>query len=309
VSRHTEQDLDERLRDLWGRRAKLSEPEWGELYGIIVRVLWNKCSDLVAQLPNARKDYLLDFFEDKVLVLGSPIHHAGVLVVYYRRYLLSRLREPDVKKVDRHQAQDTDDDAGSTRLELALEGQALTAHTDDAPASVQQLVDWVTEEFGELIPGSAAGSDPSQAQTLIRQFLGLDLRQAVQCAHDFLAGRGDWTELAGDVWWIRLYLCCHFCPEAPDRMPLHTLARTHRIPSHHYKAIALGITVPRQLDAALAAFRDSLRGRWLVRLGVPVDIEHRLEMSLALKVLCLTALSLQEPCSERHPSSATPVRP
>lgn len=292
-------DVEGRLRDLWKRRPTLSEPEWAELYGIVANVLANKCPDLIAQLPGAGEEYVQDYFLDKVLSLGNPgdeIHHAGALVVFYKRYLLSRLRDPYLRRVLGPRSGDAGDDSEATPLEKALDVQAREADAGEHPATVRHLTDWVASELGPLSGDAAPGSDPSDVHALFMRHLGVDLEEVEAAARAFLQGRDDWSHLAGDAWWIRLYLRCHFCPEKPDAMALSTLERRHRIPSYHYKAVSLGVSVPKHRDAALAAFRESYRGQWLARLGIPVDPDHLLEMSLALKVLCLVALQSEEPC-------------
>jgi len=305
-------DLDARLRDLWRRRAYLSEPEWAELFGIVVKVLRGRHRNLLAQLPNAPDDYLLDFFDDKVFSLSNPsgeIDHRGALTWFYRKYLLSCLKDPDVRDRVHPREGEADEDEGPTPLEKALDGKALENAKSDEPVDVRHLVDWVSHEVVGLIPGSGAAINTSAVQDLISQFLGVDLALVAGSAIDFLHARNDWVNLADDAWWIQLYLRCHYCPDAPGGMALDTLRRAWSIPSHHYKAVKLGITVPKQQDAAFAAFRDSLRGQWLTRLGVPVDLEHRLEMSLALKVLCLVALSMRVPCEKPRRSGAGLARP
>lgn len=305
-------ELDERLRDLWRRRAGLTAGEWDELYGIVVTELRGRYRDLLDQLPTTPEDCIQDFFEDKVFSLnnpGSEIAHKGALVTFYKRYLLSCLRDPEVRDRTHSQEAATEENAERSPLQTALDEKAVEEAATGDPAAIQQLVDWVAEEVVGLIPGAGAGPDPSGAQALVSQFLGLDLELAAQSALDFLYGRGHWAHLAKDVWWIRLYLGCYFCPDDPqDRMALDTLRRAWSIPSHHYKAVLLGVTVPKQQDAAFAAFRESLRGQWLARLGVPVDLEHRLEMSLALKMLCLAALSLQTPCHKQRSVAAARAR-
>lgn len=301
-------DLNDRLRDLWRRRADLTAGEWDELYGITVTALRGCYRSLLDQLPASPEDYIQDFFEDKVFSLNNPgneIAHRGALARFYKRYLLSCLRDPEVRDRTHSQEAATEEHAERSPLQKALDEKAVEEAAIEDPAAIQQLVDWVAEEVVGLIPGAGAGPAPSGAQALVSQFMGVDLGLAARSALDFLSGRGNWAHLRKDVWWIRLYLSCHFCPDDPqDRMALDTLRRAWSIPSHHYKAVLLGVSVPKQQDAAFAAFRGSLRGRWLTGLGVPVDLEHRFEMSLALKVLCLAALSLETPCHQQRSVAA-----
>jgi hypothetical protein len=294
-----QREIDQQLRDLWRRRVSLTNQEWGRLYTIVWNLLANKYTDLVAQLPGNNEDHIQDFFQDKVLALGNQgdeIHHAGALLVYYRRYLLSRLRDPYVTRCVAFGGGRSDEESARTPLDGALDDQARVADATDDPSTSRDLVDAIAALIDPLVPELGSGAGEHGIRTLIHRHLGVDLESAVRSSLDFLAGRDDWSHLAAEAWWIGLYMRCHFCPEHADAVALSTLARRHRIPSYHYKAVALGATVPKQQDAALEAFRASYRGQWLTRLGIPVDREHLLEMSLALKVLCLVALKSQEPC-------------
>ncbi len=294
-----QREIDQELRDLWKRRVSLSISGWGRLYTVVWNVLANRFSDLVAQLPGTAEDYIQDFFQDKVLALGNQgdeIHHAGALVVYYKRYLLSHLRHPSVTRRAVPVGSQPDDESAPTLLDGALDDQAKDADATEDPSASRDLVDSIAALIAPFVLELASGEDRHDARELIRRHLGVDLAATVQSSIDFLQGRRDWSRLASDVWWIRIYLRCHFCPDSDEAIALSTLGRTHRIPSYHYKAVALGVTVPKKRDAALEAFRASYRGQWLIGLGIPVDPDHLTEMSLALKVLCLVALKSQEPC-------------
>lgn len=273
-----------RLLDLWRRRATLSESEWHALYALVGATLANRNADLIARLGGTREEYIQDFFEDKVLTLNQnnqELYHRGALAFYYERYLISRLRDPYLK----HGFAPAEDDEEQSAVDLQDD-------TEDEAAIRRQLSDWLALELESSTEAEA------DARTLIADVLGLDLERVLTAARDFLYGQGSWTHLAADSGWIRLYLACHFCPDGEARAPisLNTLARRHGIPSYHMRAVKLGITVPKQQDAALAAFRTSYRGQWLLALGIDVDPEHQLEMTLTLKILCFVALKQQESC-------------
>jgi len=275
---------ESRLLDLWRRRATLSESEWHALYSLVCATLANKHTSLITRLGGTHEEYIQDFFEDKVLTLNQnnqELHHRGALIFYFERYLLSRLRDPYLK----HGIAPTEDDEED--LAVDVEGATL-----DEILIGQQLGDWLALELESTAATSA------DLRRLVAEMLGLDLERLLGAAHDFLHARGDWTHLAADSGWIRLYLGCHFCPddETSPSLSLNTLARRHGIPSYHARAVKLGISVPKQQDAALTAFRKSFRGQWLLSLGIQVDPEHQMEMTLALKILCLVALKQQEPC-------------
>lgn len=292
---------DETLREFWRRRATLSEPEWGELYTLVFHVLCYKCNELLSQLPGEREEYIQDFFEDKVMTLGNQgdeIHHSGALVIYYKRYLLSRLRDPYVKRRAISQGEEEGEEAVSNPLERALAARTFDAEggVDADPSDLRHLTDWLAAEIGGFTPEADVASDAAEVSELVARYTGVELGKQAAAAMAFLHGRGDWEHLADDGWWVRLYLRCHFCAEPVDAVALNTLARKHQIPSYHLKAVVLGISVPKKTGAALESFRRSYRGQWLSRLGIPVDPDHLVEMSLALKVLCLVALKSYDSC-------------
>ncbi|QVL49491.1 MAG: hypothetical protein KFB96_02935 [Thiocapsa sp.] len=292
-------ETDERLRDLWRRRATLSQREWEALYSIVHSVLKPKFGELLGQLSVTPEEAIQDFFEDKVFALGdhnSEIDHAGALMVYYKRFLLSLLRDPYRK---RRVATPSDADsvaASSDQIDKAGLDQSANADSGDDSFSRQHLEDWIVAQLDPQLPDADKGGQPSETRAVVAQFIGVDLDEVVREAQAFLGGQGRWSHLAKQSDWIQLYLRCHLCPEQADAVALSTLARKYNIPSYHHRAVKLGVTVPLRQDAALAAFCSSYRGQWLISLGIKIDPDHLLEISLALKVLCLVALKSQEPC-------------
>jgi len=292
--------VDERLRDLWSRRATLSAQEWETLYTLVYGILRPTYRDWLGQLGISPDESIQDFFEDKVFALSdraSSLDHAGALVVFYRNFLSSLGRDPYLKR-----RVVSDSDVGDIDASLAGMPQHVTSHqsagvgSPDDSFSRQDLNDWIAAEVDALLPDRHSGGPTSQARDVVAQFLGVDLAHVTREAQDFLSGQGAWSHLAEQGDWIRLYLRCHLCPEQPDAVALSTLARKHDIPSYHHRAVKLGVTVPRQQDAALEAFRKSYRGQWLTSIGISIDLDHLTEVSLALKILCLVALKSQEPC-------------
>lgn len=277
---------ESQLLDLWRRRATLSEAEWHELYALVWTTLSNRGADLIARLGGTPEEYIQDFFEDKVLMLGQQnqeLYHRGALMFYYERYLISRLRDPYLK----HGLAPTED-----HEELAAVD--MESGTEDETVMREQLSDWLAIELASADTNGTG----AEIGTLVANFLGINLDRVLRAARDFLQGCGDWSHLAAESPWIRLYLSCHFCPDGKVResVSLYTLARRHGIPSYHTRAVKLGITVPKQQDAALLAFRKSYRGQWLMGLGIAVEPESQLEMALALQILCCVALKEQGLC-------------
>lgn len=118
---------------------------------------------------------------------------------------------------------------------------------------------------------------------------GLTVGSIRQAADDFLAARPPWDELAGELWWIRPYLARHFCADKSEA--LSALARRLDIPSHHYKAQQLGITVVKGGFPTLDAFRATHLGRWIARLGIDLSGDDApAQVRIALQLLCQVAL-------------------
>ncbi|MEA3641653.1 MAG: hypothetical protein VBE63_17170 [Lamprobacter sp.] len=301
-------DLDRQLSDLWGRRATLSEAEWKALYSIVYHALSPTCGSLLTPLGLSADEAIQDFFQDKVFALSdraTSVYHLGALTLFYKRYLLSRQRDNYLtRRKHLHTSSDeehnTDEALSQANTTDADDGDPFTpsnaSDSTDGDPLTKGLHGLVEVQLETLLSNSATNPQPSHTRDAVSQLLGVELVDITREAQDFLNGRGHWTALAKESKWIRLYLRCHQCPEKEDAMALSLLASKHRIPSYHDRAVKIGVTVPKQQDAVLDAFRASYRGRWLQHLGIPVDPEHLEEMSLALKILCLVALNSQEPC-------------
>jgi hypothetical protein len=295
-------EYDARLRELTFRRNNLSRAEWAELYGIVVRVLSAERLDIHAALPGTPEDYIHDYFQDRIFrqgPAGSRILHTCALTRFYLQYLQNRLNREHVDNAPPY-------DAGNGELperidvETAHKALALWQQGDQDAETVSALTDLVAQAVQHAL--SAREPDASAAALVddLQRYMGLRVSAIVAAAFDFLFASGPWTGLAGDAWWIRLYLRRHQCseprPGCPDDggpEPLSALRTECRVQSYHHKAIKLGVAVPKGGDAAYAAFANSYRGQWLVSLGVPVDRAHRTEMAIALKILCVAALSGQ----------------
>lgn len=284
-----QQRAEDRLRLLWRERSTLAPAQWTELYQMVHRLLRGKCPDLVAALTGTAEEFTQDFFQDKVLLparSGDEIYHSGVVVTYYRRYLLDRLDRAPKPPVDTA-GSDADSDASDSTAKVT-DQQALDAFLADFGGDeLKQLLDLMSASMRGAAP------DPRLADA-VRVHLGIDLDAYTQAAWQFLDGAGDWVELDDELWWVRLYLARHFCPDNEDRVSLSDLRRRYKIASHHHKAVKLGVSVSKQQDAAMIKFSDSYRGRWLTSLGIPLDEAHRTEIAVALKILCLIALEQQE---------------
>jgi hypothetical protein len=290
--------VDQQLRDFSRRRASLSESEWHAFYLLVKRVLAHECADLIARLIDPRDDLIHGFFMDKVFILTgeqNEIYHAGALKTYFLRYLLDELR-PLRRRANDSGLQDADGGELSL-LELALNAVAVEQDADQFdPSDVRELTDLLVGTTASKVPGGDAIRDADGLLPLVARHLGVNAERLSSAASDFLEGRGEWSHLEQDAWWMRLYLRCHFCPGGDRGMALYRLAKRHHVPSYHNKAKHLGLSLPKDAGEALASFRNTHIGQWLLGCGVPVEADRLDEISLALKILCLAALKIQEPC-------------
>lgn len=91
--------------------------------------------------------------------------------------------------------------------------------------------------------------------------------------------------------WGLLMLGGHFCADAENSKPMSELCKN--VPSYHYKAQKLGITVSRRSDSFLG-YEHTQIGQWIESLGVKVAPENHALMLFLLGALCLEALALSE---------------
>lgn len=284
---------EEDLRDLWSRRPSLTAAEWTRLYQLIHGFLKHRNCPELQSLPGTRDDYIHDFFLDKVFqggAQGGKIDHSGALVIFFRRYLISALRDPYVRRrqtddrLDGAEGHPSDPEDAQPSGKGAQESQALVSSRDPK----RDLLDRVAEAARAFLTDQRQKPDQHQIFKDLNNYYGLWVPEILASARGFLMGQGLWERLRSESGWIMLYLREHFCPK--NGIALDALRRRYQIASYHYKALKLGITVPKGEQAALAVFRGSYRGQWLDSLGIPVDEDHRVEMALALQMLCLVAL-------------------
>lgn len=277
-------EIDASLRDLWAERAQLNEQGWTELYCLVVAVLRGCAAGLVDSLPESEEQCVHDFFLDKVFFTAGrtdPLHHAGALRLYFRRWLLDQRDRADAARVTRGGLGIMDTDPGP--LAVARQSKALAQYREQG-----DLAD------ADLLGESELPLEPAERDAL--RALNLDPDELSEQARLFLRARSPWTELKSHRRWIALYLCCHFCPHDEDAVPLSRLQRRHNIPSYDYRARQLGVTFSREQAVALAQFRASHLGRWLEHLGIPISVEHRVAAAAALKILCWHAVQDKADC-------------
>ena len=288
-----DQEAEATLRDLWSRRPNLTKAEWTRLYQLIHGFLQYRHWPELQSLRGTREEFIHDFFMDRVFLggaQGGEIYHSGALAVFFRRYLISLLRAPHV----RHRQDEDGRDGGEIPPSDPADAPPAHGGAEEKPLHVssrdpaRDLLDLVAEEVRGILTGKRQNPQENETFTSLREHYGLWVPEILAAARGFLTGQGLWERLRSESGWILLYLREHFCPK--NGIALDALRRRHQIASYHYKALKLGITVPKGEQAALAVFRGSYRGQWLDSLRIPVDQDHRVEMALALQMLCLVAL-------------------
>jgi hypothetical protein len=138
-----------------------------------------------------------------------------------------------------------------------------------------QRISLTEKEDLERMPEDTAGSND---EAVVSEFLATSgghevLRQSVA---DFLATLEEWG---------LLMLRGHFCAD-DDAVPMSSLCKG--IPSYHYKAQKLGITVNRSA-AELLGYEHTIIGRWIVGMGVAVIPQNFAVIQFLLGAICLEA--------------------
>ena len=250
------------LAELWARRDRLDEAEWTRLYELVMDALANSppgeewSRTLSGEAVRAWRD---SFFVDKVLMPATTGNTAmsreltpGGLPRFYRNYLRDQMRK--VKRRREHQGYEgAEDDLADSASEIG-----------------QPVPNWCGLT-GLDADANAHSDSPSDS--------GFDATSIEAGAREFLAAAEDW---------VVVYLALHFCG-GRDRLPLSKIHQQFRIPSYHYKARQLGIAPPRGGYEALAEFKSTLIGRWLVDMGVALIPENLEIIRQAFDLLCLAA--------------------
>ena len=255
--------LDARFDTLWRARDQLSEAQWSELYSVVQHVLRHSRFGILTALPLERDDYINSFFTDKVFLTthGSteddPSMHTGGLRTMFKNYLIDLNRR---------------DTSGANRFIEYEHEHAATMAGEDAPAG------W--------LESLAVQIDDADIVTELFEH-GLTPEQVTRSANA-------WLERQDRI--ARIYVGLHLCPDQAEALPLSTLASRYDIPSYHARARKLGITRTKQEITADGYERTSL-GQWLAgELNIRLLPAHGPALHIALKILCLVALS--EVCSE-----------
>ncbi|PQJ97058.1 hypothetical protein [Chromatium okenii] len=251
------------------------------------RTAW-KCLQIINTLPNESDDYINDFIFDKVYITAnsySQIYHTGALVSFYRNYLIDKQRA--LKNVF-DPIYFSDQDGNETDQAQQYQDQKsfddfIANHDEKDQELLLNLLE-LEVKTGRIAP------DLVQA---FHKNLAIDLDQITIAAQDFLQAKKQWKKLNKHLWWIHLYLTKHFCATGDDYSSLFELSKCYPMPSYYSRIVNFGLHVPKHNDAAMRSFHSSYCGEWLTSLGITIDAEHRFEIRIALKILCLVALHQQ----------------
>ncbi|MBK1693217.1 hypothetical protein CKO09_00475 [Chromatium weissei] len=283
-----QQERSDQLIHFWQRRAHLNTTEWNAFYRLIFQVLRGKYAQIINTLPNESDDYINDFIYDKVYITAnnsSEIYHTGALVSFYRNYLIDKQRA--LKNVfDPICFNDEEGDESDPEQQYQNQKTFNDFIVNHDTENEEQLLNLL-----ELEPET--GRVRSEVIQEFRKYFALDLDQITTAAQDFLQAKHQWKKLNQHLWWIRLYLTKHFCTTGEDYWSLSELKRLYPMPAYYSRIVKFGMHVPKKNDAAMRSFRSSHCGEWLTSLGILIDAEHRLEIRIALKILCLVALNQQ----------------
>jgi hypothetical protein len=92
--------------------------------------------------------------------------------------------------------------------------------------------------------------------------------------------------------WVRPFVALSNCPDAEHSEPLVKLAERKGIKSQAYKAEKLGFNWRK---SSHEGFGNTLLGAWIKSLGIEIVPKNSLLVLGALKILCLVALSWEDP--------------
>ncbi|MEQ5843384.1 hypothetical protein BWP39_19330 [Paraburkholderia acidicola] len=244
-SRELARTLDDAiLPELWRRRTRLSEDEMVSMYDLVRRALRSYHPQELSALGEDKEELVAQFIYTKVLRL-APGHT----------------------------------ESNACAESAPSNGYALCAYFRRylidclRSASHQRNVSMEDEGMEQEIDLHAhALEDP--VESVLMEY-GLDEHRVRLAARTFIAGLDEPERivLAGSLGW------CSGCKGG-----LSAVATQHRVPSYHYRAVKLGVTMKKTADAS--DFSNTKIGRWLVNvLGIDIDSENRTAILIALNLL------------------------
>jgi hypothetical protein len=239
--------LDEAvLPDLWRRRTQLSDDEMVSMYGLVKRALRSYHPLELHALGEDKEELVHQFIYSKVLRL-APGH------------MDSRAAPESAPSNSyaicayfRRYLIDCLRSASHQR-NVSMESEGMAQEIDLHAHALDDPIDGVLLQHG---------LDEASVRAAARAFIaGLDQPERV-----VLAGTlGGYSECKGG---------------------LSAVAARHRVPSYHYRAVKLGVTMKKTADAA--DFSNTKIGRWLTdELGIAIDADNRDAILVALNLLAV----------------------
>lgn len=122
-------------------------------------------------------------------------------------------------------------------------------------------------------------SSDNQSDSCVREFLthiGGDERLR-HLTSEFMGGLDDWA---------LVMLRGHFCADE-DALPMAKLCKG--IPSYHYKAQKLGITVKRG-DSDMLGYEHTIIGKWITSMGIAINATNMPVINYLLSAICLATV-------------------
>ncbi len=300
----TQEELDRELDDLYQRRGELDSKEWARLYELVSITLLPFRPSILSTLPSERRDYVDQFFTEKVYDSrsNSGYVHQGGLREFYKRFLTDELRKQNrfSKIKDRFSQQigytgtvsktgrEGEADSGSGSADEVEAHLRTDAGEDSHPTSATPHFDDGPTAGAEVDPGTLALDDCNQVELPNRMSSSLaDAHMASQVS------RSAKRWLAASEEWVPAYLAFSFCPDKEKREPLVKLAARLRISSYHYKATRLGINWDGKKSRDTGkGFAETLIGQWVSKeLGLELRQENASDIELAFSLLCIEALN------------------
>jgi hypothetical protein len=240
------------LTDLWRRRTHLSHDEMVSIYTLVKSALRSYYPPELQALREDKEELIAQFIYSKVLRL-EPGHT---------------------------ESHASDQSAPSS-------GYAVCAYFRRflidclRSASNQRDVSMEVEGIGEQVDEHAHAVDDPVQSVLMQH--GLDEARVRQLARQFIGGLDKYEQLvlAGTLGWC-----------SGGKGGLFGIASRHHIPSYHYRAVKLGVTLKK--SAHSEDFAQTKIGRWICGvLGIAISADNQNAILLVLSLLA--AESCQSP--------------
>jgi hypothetical protein len=253
ASRELARHLDDAiLPELWRRRTQLSDDEMVSMYDLVRRALRAYHPVELQALGEDKEELVAQFIYTKVLRL-APGHS---------------------------ESQACPESAPSNSYALCA---YFRRYLIDClrSASHQRNVSMENEGMEQEIDLHAhALEDPIDS---VLMDYGLDERRVRRAARDFIASLDgpEQVVLAGSLGW------CSECKGG-----LSAVAAEYRVPSYHYRAVKLGVTMKKTANAA--DFSNTEIGHWLSDvLGIEIALDNRDAILVALNLLAAESNALE----------------